>query len=181
MKPLLPDFIFKNAVEASSTGFVVTDNRLADNPIIYVNSYFQKLTGYGADEIVGKNCRFLQGPESDRNVVHEIQSAIQAKIDFRGEILNYRKDGTAFWNHLTISPVLDAEGGVPFFVGIQQDVTAQKVILLERDKLIEELEAINIGLTRFALTTSHELKNPLSVIIGFANMLRDRYADTIEH
>ncbi len=180
MEPLPPDFIFKSAAEATSTGVIVTDNRLADNPIIYVNPYFQKLTGYSKDDIIGKNCRFLQGPESDRAVVREIHAAIQAKTDFRGELLNYRKDGTLFWNHLTISPVKDADGSTPFFVGIQQDVTTQKTTLLERDKLIEELKAINIGLTRFALTTSHELRSPLSTIIGFAQILQERYVDTIE-
>jgi PAS domain S-box-containing protein len=148
---------------------------LADNPIIYVNPHFQKLTGYSADEIIGKNCRFLQGPESDKRVVRECHDAIDAKVHFRGELVNYRKDGSVFWNHLTISPVKDEAGNVLFFVGIQLDVTEQKMALLERDKLIEELNAINTGLNRFALTTSHELKNPLSVIIGFTQLLRDRY------
>lgn len=148
---------------------------MPDNPIIYVNPHFQKLTGYGADEIIGKNCRFLQGPESDKRVVRECHHAIDAKVHFRGELVNYRKDGSVFWNHLTISPVKDENGNVLFFVGIQLDITEQKMALLERDKVIEELNAINTGLNRFALTTSHELRNPLSVIIGFTQMLRDRY------
>lgn len=172
--------IFRCAAEAANTGIVVTDNRLADNPIIYVNPHFQKLTGYRADEIIGKNCRFLQGPESDKTVVRKCHEAIHAKIDFRGELVNYRKDGSVFWNHLTISPVKDEAGNVPFFVGIQLDVTEQKMALLERDKLIEELNAINTGLNRFALTTSHELKNPLSAIIGFSKMLRDRYLASLD-
>lgn len=181
MKSLLPDFIFRNAAESTSTGVLVTDNRLPDNPIIYVNPYFQDLTGYSAGEIIGKNCRFLQGPRSDKAVVRQIHDAVQRMVDFRGELLNYRKDGSTFWNYLTISPVRDAAGTTPYFVGIQQDITAQKIALLERDKLIEELKAINTGLTRFALTTSHELKNPLSAIIGFADILRERYLTTLEN
>jgi PAS domain S-box-containing protein len=180
MKLPLPDFVFRRAAEATSTGILVTDNTAPDNPIIYVNPYFQKLTGYSADEIIGKNCRFLQGPESDKVMVRKIHDAIQAKVDFSGEIVNYRKDGTVFWNHLTISPVKDSAGQTPFFVGIQQDITAQKTNLLERDKLIGELKAINVGLTRFAMTTSHELKNPLGAIIGFSEILRKRYIATLE-
>ncbi|MBK9038271.1 MAG: PAS domain-containing protein [Bdellovibrionales bacterium] len=153
---------------------------MADNPIIYVNPHFQKLTGYSADEIIGKNCRFLQGPESDKTVVRECHDAIHSNVHFRGELVNYRKDGSLFWNHLTVSPVKDEAGNALFFVGIQLDVTEQKMALLERDKLIEELNAINTGLNRFALTTSHELKNPLSVIIGFAHMLRDRYLASLD-
>lgn len=113
-------------------------------------------------------------------MVREIHDAIDAKVHFRGELKNCRKDGSVFWNHLTISPVRDEAGNVVFFVGIQLDITEQKMALLERDKLIEELNAINKGLNRFALTTSHELRNPLSVIIGFTQLLRDRYLPKLD-
>jgi PAS domain S-box-containing protein len=175
----LTDFVFRSAAEATSTGVLITDPSLDDNPIIYVNPYFQKMTGYAEDEIRGRNCRFLQGPGSDRNVIRTIHEAIRSEINFRGEILNYRKDGSTFWNNLTISPAKDQFGITQYFIGIQQDVTAQKTALLERDKVISELTAINSVLTRFAQTTSHELKNPLSAIIGFANILRERYVETL--
>jgi two-component system sensor histidine kinase/response regulator len=139
------------------------------------------LSGYSEEEIIGRNCRFLQGPASDQAVIAQMHEAIHSALNFRGEVLNYRKDGSVFWNSLTISPVKDAEGKVAYFVGIQKDITVQKEALLKQDKLIQELKAINTGLTRFALTTSHELKNPLSAIIGFANVLRENYQSTLDH
>lgn len=126
MKRVLPDFIFKFAVEATSTGVIVTNNTLDDNPVIYANPFFQQLTGYREDEVIGKNCRFLQGADSDSTVIRQIRDALHANGVFQGEILNYRKDGSPFWNYLTINPVKDSEGNVPYFIGIQQDITVQK-------------------------------------------------------
>ena len=106
-------------------GLLITDSRLTDNPIIYVNSGFSKLTGYGQEEILGRNCRFLQGEKSDPATVTRIRLAVAARKPFHGTILNYRKDGTAFVNQLTIGPLRTEEDG-RYFVGLQLDVTPAK-------------------------------------------------------
>ena len=103
-------------------GVLITDSHLPDNPIIYANAGFVKLTGYEIEEILDRNCRFLQGPGTDPHIVSMIRHAIAHHQIFGGEILNYRKDGTAFLNHLAIGPIRGLEAG-RYFVGLQLEVT----------------------------------------------------------
>lgn len=107
------------ALTATSRSIVVTDATQPDNPIVYANAAFSLLTGYATAEIVGRNCRFLQGPATNRLVVAELRSAILAGCCIRRELLNYRKDGTEFWTDLTIDPIRDADGTVIAFIAIQ--------------------------------------------------------------
>jgi len=117
----------QNAVfEAAMDGILITDAKLPDNPIIYSSPAFQDCTGYSAEEVTGKNCRFLQGPGSDATVVAQIRDAINQGSRFSGEILNYRKNGEPFWNHLRLEPFHDSDGNLTHFVGIQSDVTERK-------------------------------------------------------
>lgn len=114
------------ALSASSEGVTIADARLPDRPLIYVNAGFERLTGYSRNEVLGRNCRFLQGAGTDADTVTEIRSAIQAGRDCTLEILNYRKNGEPFWNRLAITPVRDEEGEVTHFIGIQSDVSARR-------------------------------------------------------
>jgi len=107
------------ALGATSCFVIVTDATLPDNPIIYANAAFCALCGYSEIEILGRNARFLQGPGSDPLVISDIHAAVAAGAGIRREILNYRKDGTSFWNDLTIDPIRDAAGQLKGFVGIQ--------------------------------------------------------------
>ena len=95
---------FAAAVRGTRMPMVITNPRLADNPIVFVNKAFQDLTGYERDEIVGQNCRFLQGPKSDKAAVAKIREAIEAGEDIHIDLLNCRKDGSTFWNALFIKP-----------------------------------------------------------------------------
>jgi len=104
----------------------LSDPRLPDQPLIYVNPAFTAITGYTAVEVVGRNCRFLQGPATDPAAVTRIRAAIAAGAALTIELLNYRKDGTPFWNELYISPVRNAQGEVHTYVGLQHDITARK-------------------------------------------------------
>jgi len=113
------------AVANLETCVVITDPHQSDNPIVFYNPGFTALTGYGADEILGRNCRFLQGPDTDPATIGRIGAAVAAQRPFRDVLLNYRRDGTPFWNELLINPVYDAEGSLTHFVGIQTDVTAR--------------------------------------------------------
>ena len=136
------------AVNSSPAGIVVTDPTKPGNPIIFVNPAFVELTGYSAAESIGRNCRFLQGADSDKNVISEISMAVSTGNSIRKEILNYRKDGSTFWNDLVINPVMDETGRVASFVGIQTDITKRKqgeAILAERDAQIANIVKHGLG------------------------------------
>ena len=116
----------ERALSAVAEGITISDNQLPDNPIIYANRGFERLTGYRIEEVLNKNCRFLQGPDTDPESVDEIRRAIRDERECTVELLNYRKDGIPFWNRLSITPVRDDEGTVTNFIGIQSDVTKRK-------------------------------------------------------
>ncbi|HEX8375996.1 MAG TPA: PAS domain-containing protein, partial [Geminicoccaceae bacterium] len=131
---------FPAAVRATRMPMIITNPRLPDNPIAFVNDSFCRLTGYGRDEIVGHNCRFLQGPETDPAAVARLREAVAAPRAIEIDIRNYRKDGTPFWNRLLMAPVNDANGRLAYFFASQLDVT------LERERLAT-LEVENAALT----------------------------------
>ncbi len=116
----------EQALSQISQGVLISG---ADRLTTYVNDEFVRITGYSREEMLGKPCSILQGPDSQPDVVLEMRAALNAKQPFHGEILNYRKDGTPFWNDLSINPVFDEAGNVTQFVGIQRDVTQRKKIL----------------------------------------------------
>jgi len=126
---LVSQELLARALETVSEGSLITD---ADRNTIYANSAFTTITGYAADEIMGTNCRFLQGPQTAPADVQRIRDALNAGEVFQGTILNYRKDGSPFWNHLTITPLHDEEGRISHFVSVQRDVTDT---VEERDRL----------------------------------------------
>lgn len=100
---------FAAAIRASRMPMVITDPRQADNPIVFANDAFCKLTGYGREEILGKNCRFLQGPATNADDVIRLKRAIAERKAIELDLLNYRRDGSVFWNRLLVSPVFDGE------------------------------------------------------------------------
>ena len=114
------------AIESVTAGVIICDARLPDWPIVFSNPALTVMTGYQAAEIVGRNCRFLQGPQSDRSTVAQIRAALLERRSFHGVLLNYRKDGTSFWNELTINPVHDVKGFLTHYVGVQTDISARK-------------------------------------------------------
>lgn len=117
---------FAAAFKATRMPMLITDPQQPDNPIIFCNEAFAKLTGYSRDELIGRNCRLLQGPETDRNAVAQLRDAIADERDISIDILNYRKDGSSFWNALFVSPVRDVNGDVIYFFASQLDFTTIK-------------------------------------------------------
>eukprot|EP01125_Pyxidicula_operculata_P020551 TRINITY_DN7614_c0_g1_i2.p1 TRINITY_DN7614_c0_g1~~TRINITY_DN7614_c0_g1_i2.p1 ORF type:complete len:327 (-),score=45.35 TRINITY_DN7614_c0_g1_i2:139-1119(-) len=114
-----------------SNSFVITDNSLPDNPIIYVNSQFLKTTQYEFEDIIGSNCRFLQGKYTDPDTVREISLALRIGKSMSAKLLNYKKDGTPFWNMFSIFPVRNKNGKILAFIALQKD---EKLIELNEDK-----------------------------------------------
>ena len=120
---------FLAAVRATRMPVIITNPRLPDNPSVFVNDAFCRMSGYAREEILGNNCRFLQGEETDPGAVAMIRRAVQAVESIEIDIRNHRKDGTAFWNRLLLAPVRDATGQLAYFFASQVDVT------LERERL----------------------------------------------
>lgn len=125
-KELQTELSLKNrALDAAGLGIVITDPGKEDNPIVYANDGFVELTGYDRDEVLGQNCRFLQGENTDPETVAEIRSAIEERDSISTEIRNYDADGVPFWNLLEIFPVEDSTGKVTHFIGFQREITKQ--------------------------------------------------------
>lgn len=125
--------LLKRGVEASPNGVVIADAEADDLPLIYASPAFLQMTGYTQDEVLGRNCRFLQGDETDPAAADEIRQALAQQRDITLVLKNHRKDGTPFWNRLSINPLYDEQGRCTHFVGIQQDITRQR----ENEALLE--------------------------------------------
>jgi PAS domain S-box-containing protein len=126
------------ALAACSSGIVIADARLPDTPVIYCNPAFERMTGYGLDEIAGLNCRFLQGEDTDPAAVAQLHQAIHSGEGAHLILRNYRKDGAPFWNDLTISPVRDAKGTLTHFIGVQNDISDR----IESERELRQLSGL---------------------------------------
>jgi PAS domain S-box-containing protein len=115
--------LLERAVTASTNSIVISDPNQPDDPLVYVNPAFERTTGYTAEEVLGRNCRFLQDEDRDQQAVGELRAAVREGRHCSVVLRNYRKDGTLFWNELSIYPVRDEERRVTNFVGVQNDIT----------------------------------------------------------
>ncbi len=187
---------FAVAVRATRMPMIITDPRQADNPIVFANDAFCRLTGYSREEVLGRNCRFLQGPESDPATVDRIRAAIAAREPIETDIHNHAKDGRLFWNRLLIAPVHDANGTLAYFFASQFDVTVDREELAARMRELAETneqlqaEAGERGRVEEALRQSqkmeaigqltgglaHDFNNLLTGIIGSLEMIQSRLA-----
>lgn len=124
------------AVLAAGLSFTISDPHQPDNPLVFVNPAFERTTGYLAAEAVGRNCRFLQGPDTDPAAVARVRELLARREHGTVTLLNHRKDGTPFWNELSLSPVHDAAGQLTHFVGIQTDVTGRVLAEQQQERLL---------------------------------------------
>jgi PAS domain S-box-containing protein len=179
---------FAAAIRATRMAMIVTDPRQADNPVIFANDAFLKLTGYPRDEVIGRNCRFLQGPDTDPVQADRVREAVAKGEDAVVDILNYRKDGSSFWNALHVSPVRDKTGEVAYFFASQLDVSDSKRLASERDDVRDRLEAAVADRThelsqaldqKTALLheVDHRVKNNLQLISSLLLLQNRRVTD----
>jgi PAS domain S-box-containing protein len=147
------------AVERTRMPMVVTDPRKPDAPIVLANQAFLDLTGYTAEEVLGRNCRFLQGPETRAADVEKVRQGLAEGRDVDVELLNYRKDGSTFINQLAISPVIGEDGTLLYYFGSQKDVTERR-----RAELLEESER------RLLMEVDHRTMNSLAVVQSIVKM-----------
>jgi PAS domain S-box-containing protein len=162
------------ALDEAPVGITIADPDRPDNPMVYVNDRFVEITGYDREESIGVNCRFLQGPDTEAEPVAELRRAVDAEAPTSVELLNYRKDGTEFWNRVSIAPLRDADGRVTEWVGFQEDITAFK----EREAALERQ---NERLDAFASIVSHDLRNPLNVAQGRVDLAQTTAEGDTEH
>lgn len=159
-------------LRSTKSGIVITDYLAVDNPIIYCNTAFEELTGYSNEEVIGRNCRFLQGYDFDEDSRIKIKSAVSNGVNCYERILNYRKDGTPFINELFVSPVKDATGKITHFIGVQNQINEAKESELESETLLPYTE------TKFQMM-SHSINTPLTVLTGSLQLM-NRFLDS-EH
>jgi PAS domain S-box-containing protein len=139
----------RRALDAAPLGVVITDPTVEDNPVVYANDAFYRLTGYDPEEVLGRNCRFLQGPETSPACVAELRDAVEAGEPVSTVIRNYRRDGTHFWNHVEITPLTDEDGAITQFVGFQHEVTELKEREIELERRQQRFERLHRASRRF--------------------------------
>ncbi|MES9958785.1 MAG: PAS domain S-box protein, partial [Sedimenticola sp.] len=132
--------ILNLAIKAANNGIIITDANQHDNPVIYTNPAFERITGYSAEEMIGRNCRMLQGPERQQPGLETMKDSIDHGEGCQVQLKNYRKDGSMFWNELAISPVRDNNGELVNFIGILEDIT-------ERKRVQDAMHAVTSGIS----------------------------------
>jgi PAS domain S-box-containing protein len=153
--------IFFAAVEMTRMPMVVTDPNQPDNPIVFVNGAFRDLTGYHEDQLVGRNCRLLQGPDSDPATVDEIRRAVHEERAVAVDVLNYKADGQPFWNALFIGPIFDQDGKLLYFFASQMDITERR---MSQDAYMQAQKMEAIG--QLSAGMAHDFNNLLQIING---------------
>jgi PAS domain S-box-containing protein len=160
--------LLEAAIEASHVCVTVSDMTVPDAPLCYVNQAFLEVSGYGRDEVLGRNCRFLQGPDTDPASVAATRAAIKAGDPLRIDLLNYRKSGAPFWNALHLSPVRSDSGDLIAYIGVQHDVTEVRAAR-EAEQHRQRIEALG----RMAGGLAHELNNMLQPLLTLPELVAE--------
>ena len=140
---LIPQ-VLTTILDQCVNGVTLSDPDLDDMPLIYANKAFEVMTGYPSDEILGRNCRFLQGEDRNQEGRFKVREALKNRQAVVVDLRNYRKTGELFYNRLSITPLVDREGAVIYFLGVQYDVTKQVQAESEVERLKLKLEALAV-------------------------------------
>lgn len=193
--------LLETVIVSASDGIIMTTANL-EKPgpqILYVNDAFTHITGYTSEEVIGKSPRFLQGEQTNPDTVAAISAALKSGLPFKGEILNYGKNGAAYWLDISIVPVKNNRGQITHFAAIERDITALKtsdrefkdmMIQLKRANMkseaagrdlqisLKKAEEANIAKSDFLANMSHELRTPMNGVLGMAQLLADTPLDS---
>ena len=161
--------LMARAIEEIDLGVTISDSKADHHPIIFCNSAFQKLCGRAKEDIIGQSCAFMQGPDTDQDTINQISTALAGQRSITVDIQNYRRDGSLFWNELSLNPIFSGDDELKYYVGIQKDISARK-----------RVEAMK---KEFISTVSHELRTPLTAIhgsLGLINVMKEKEQDSQE-
>ena len=168
--------VFFAALQMTRMPMILTDPRQDDNPIVFANKAFLDLTGYEESEIIGRNCRFLQGADTDRAAVADLRDAVARREAISLEILNYKRDGSAFWNAVFIAPVFDDHGELIYFFASQLDVTRRRSSE-QSFRQAQKMEAIG----QLTAGLAHDFNNLLQVVAGNIDLVLAGELDERQH
>lgn len=164
----MDDLLTKTTVlDKAPFGIVIADPHQTDFPIVYANESFSRITGYAPEEILGRNCRFLQGPETQAKTLEEIRASLHEQRYINIELINYRRDGQPFHNRLQLFPCVNAAGEVVSYVGCTTDITEFKLAQSQREQLAAELqESLKLESLGLAIAgISHDINTPIGVAL----------------
>lgn len=161
----MPEGITAAALAKVPLALVLTNPHIADNPIVYANRAFERITGYAAESVIGRNCRFLQGADTDPRHSKAIGEALRTQRDISIDIINYRADGTKFLNRLMITPLFNDDDEIECFLGVQRDMSDGRDSVVSREDH-QTTERLDMALSE----VEHRVKNHLSMIVGMIRM-----------
>lgn len=167
----------ERVLETMSNGVAISDATVPDLPLIYVNPAFEAMTGYGAAEVLGRNPRFLHSSDDDQPGLTGIRTALQAGRSVDAVVRNYRADGSAYWNEMTISAVHSSSGKLTHFVGIQRDITEQEQNRVHLADAYARIERYSAELERFSFILAHHLQEPARHIALYSQLVSRTMAD----
>ena len=169
--------LLESVVTHTSDSIMITEAEPFDEPgprIVYVNTAFTKMTGYTAEEVMGKSPRILQGPKTDKKELKRLNEAMRKWESCEITVVNYKKTGEELWMNFSIKPVADATGWYTHWIAVERDVTEQKNNEIEREQIIAELSQNNKDLKQFSYVTSHNLRAPIANLLGLTSLI-DQY------
>ncbi|MFC7204787.1 bacterio-opsin activator domain-containing protein [Haloferax namakaokahaiae] len=155
----------ERAMDAAPVGISLADASLPDQPLVYINDFFESMTGYGPREALGRNCRYLQGPETDPAAVSKLREAVNAELPASVELLNYRRDGESFWNRIDLAPIRDETGEVTHYVGFQTDITERVRAEEAAERYAAEVETERARLQRLVEHIEGLLEDVTSALV----------------